>query len=231
MDVLYFLKDRTAFIRYFYENAAAPFNETKRKIENDEPPFDDPPYSEEAEPPYLEEWIQADSALEVLGRTCISLLSASLKLYFSYCENELRITWEEGERDKAFKKGFVKGYKYCFSEAIGINWVECSANFEVIEQVVLARNREQHPERIDTMSVSHSPKDWEKYPNPLFVHNFDKKLSLTPGMEMNYWFMPRIYASRDNLHEAIEEVEKMAEWLDERIREFRQRGYKRNEME
>ena len=60
MDVLFFLKERTKFIRYFYETAGEPFRETIRKIEADEAPFDDPPYSEDGEPPFLEEWTEAD---------------------------------------------------------------------------------------------------------------------------------------------------------------------------
>ena len=31
MDVLFFLKDRTKFIRYFYNTAGEPFRETMRK--------------------------------------------------------------------------------------------------------------------------------------------------------------------------------------------------------
>jgi len=89
MDILYFLKERTRFIRYYYETAAEPFHEIKRKIKAKEEPFDDPPYSEDVEPPFLEEWIEAETALEILGRTCILLLSTSLQLYFRTWESEL----------------------------------------------------------------------------------------------------------------------------------------------
>lgn len=47
MDVLFFFKERTRFIRQFYDSAAAPFIQTMKAIENEEPPFDNPPYSEE----------------------------------------------------------------------------------------------------------------------------------------------------------------------------------------
>ena len=43
MDILFFLKERTRFIRYFYETAGEPFHETTRKIEASEPPFDNTP--------------------------------------------------------------------------------------------------------------------------------------------------------------------------------------------
>lgn len=66
MEVLHFLKERTQFIRYFYDEACQPFCEIKRKIEAGEEPFK-PPYSEDGEPPFLEEWLRADTALEVLA--------------------------------------------------------------------------------------------------------------------------------------------------------------------
>lgn len=40
MDVLYFLKRRTTFIRRFYEQTSVQFSETKRKISEREPPYD-----------------------------------------------------------------------------------------------------------------------------------------------------------------------------------------------
>ncbi len=91
MDVLYFLKERTRLIRDYYEHAARPFNEIIRKIEAAEEPYI-PPYSEDPEPAFLSEWIEADELLEVTGRCCISMLSASLQLYFKTWEHELRLT-------------------------------------------------------------------------------------------------------------------------------------------
>lgn len=82
MDVLYFFKGRTRFLPYFYDSAAAPFRETMRKIEAGEAPFASPPYREDGEPPYLDEWVEASEAVEVLRRSCLSMLSASLNLYF-----------------------------------------------------------------------------------------------------------------------------------------------------
>jgi hypothetical protein len=88
MDVLFFLKERTNFIRFYYDAASKPFCEIKRKIEEREPPFDNPPDDESGEPPNLEDWTQADEAQEILGRTCISMPSASLQLYFKTWEDE-----------------------------------------------------------------------------------------------------------------------------------------------
>jgi hypothetical protein len=86
MDVGWFLKERTKFIRHYYAVAAEPFEAIKSKIEKGEEPYE-PPYSEDGEPPFLEEWSDAETCIQVIGRTCVTMLSESLKLYFQ--------TWEE----------------------------------------------------------------------------------------------------------------------------------------
>ena len=59
MDVYFFLKQRTDLIRHFHNAATAPFVETKQRINDALPPFDDPPYDESGEPAFLAEWLQA----------------------------------------------------------------------------------------------------------------------------------------------------------------------------
>lgn len=217
MDVLFFLKERTKFIRYFYETAAEPFRETMRKIKAGEAPFDNPPYTEDGEPPFLEEWMEADEGLEVLGRACISMLSASLQLYFKTWENELGITWEKGEMKRAFKNGFLHGYKTCFGEALLLSWDDCPADFALLEQVVLARHRDQHPDHIATMRVDHTAKDREKFPQLFFVSEIEKAMYIDSETGRITWMNPAVHVSGDMLLAAIKEVETLAEWLDERI--------------
>jgi hypothetical protein len=214
MDVLYFLRERTKFIRWFYEAAGGPFVETIRKIEARESPFDDPPYSEDGEPPFLEEFIEADTALEVVGRTCVSMLSGSLQLYFSTWERELRVTWKPGEKKKAFESGFIRGYRACFEEVLNASWNDCPANLEILEQVTLARNRDQHPDHIHTMSVSHSHNDRTKYPNLFFVSETERRLYCEGSLADIAWMTPPVSVSRDNLIAAIDQVEMLAEWLE-----------------
>ena len=127
MDVLFFFKRRTGFIRRFYETAGTPFLETMRKIKAEESPFDDPPYSEDGEPPYLEEWIEAREALEVLGRTCLSMLSSSLQLYFRTWEQQFGIRRESSRRKRKFKDGFLQHYKTYFEKVLRLSWVDCPA--------------------------------------------------------------------------------------------------------
>jgi hypothetical protein len=104
MDVLYFLKKRTQFNRAYYDTAGEPFREIIRKIEAGEHPFAPDPFfvpdGSEDEPLFLEEWSQANTSLEILGRQCVSMLSESLKLYFQTWESELRIKWNEEEKKR-----------------------------------------------------------------------------------------------------------------------------------
>ncbi len=213
MDVLFFLKRRTEFICRFYDTAAESFQETIRKIEAGEAPFE-PPYSEDGEPPFLEEWIEADAALEMLGRACVSILSASLNLYFATWEKELGVTWVEGERERAFKKGFLRGYQKCFAEVLKLSWADCPARLDVVEQIILARNRDQHPETIATMRVTHAHADRRKYPQLFFVSEAEQRAFTDPEWAAISWINPAVHVSRDMLLAAIREVEMLAEWLD-----------------
>ena len=146
MDIECFLKARTAFIRYFYDNAIRPFDEIKIAIETEKEPYI-PPYSEDEEPAFLEEWMDAEQARETVGHSCISMLSSALKLFLECWKSRL-----EKEHGMKFntdfkKKGWFDGYKQIFKE-LKLQLSECNADLGVIEQITLARNRVQHPEEI-----------------------------------------------------------------------------------
>ncbi len=221
MDVLYFFMDRTRFLRYFYDNAAAPFRETMRKIEAGEAPFDDPPYPEDGEPPYLSEWVEASEAVEVLGRSCISMLSASLNLYFRTWEQELGIRWSEGSRKRAFKNGYLGGYRICFEGVLEHSWEDCPADLELVEQITLARNRDQHPDEIVSMRVSHARADLKKYPRPFFMSEFDRARLDERELEHGFLMNPSVDVSPERLERAITETERLASWLEKRLVTFR----------
>lgn len=215
MDVLYFLKDRTRLIRQYYEHAALPFNEIMRKIEAEEEPYI-PPYSEDGEPPFLSEWIDARELLEVTGRCCISMLSASLQLYFKTWERELGLSCGKDFAAVFKKEGLVGGYRACLAEQVGIDWSCCPADLAIIEQVVLARNRDQHPENITTVRVTHTEKDWQHYPQPFFLSKREAEL-FQDGNGPSLFMSPSLHVSRDKLVTAIEQVECLCEWLEEKM--------------
>jgi hypothetical protein len=141
VDVVYFLKERTNFIRFYYDQCVVPFAKIKHQIDNELPPFDDPPYSEDPEPRYLDKWMDADTGIQIVGLSCVSLLSDSLKLYFGSLQHRVigfRFCDEESEK-KAFKKGFVAAYTGILGYILDTDWSDCPADLKIIEQVVLAR--------------------------------------------------------------------------------------------
>ena len=219
MNVVYFLKERTKFIRRFYENAGEPFRVTIKKIEAKEAPFNTPPYGEgqDGEPPFMEEWSEANTSLEIVGRTCISMLSASLQLYFTTWEGELGIKCESEERKKAFENGFLRGYQICFGDVLHLSWDDCPVDFGLLEQVILARHRDQHPEYISTMHVNHTLKDWKKFPQPFFASESEQRMCADPDILGNPFMRPIVHVSSESLTTAIDQVEALAGWLEERL--------------
>jgi hypothetical protein len=219
MNVLYFLKERTKFIRRFYEKGGEPFRTTIRKIDAAEAPFDMAPCDEaqDGEPPFMEEWSEASTALEMLGRTCISMLSASLQLYFETWEHEIGLVWEPEERKRTMKKGFIKGYRSAFGDVVSHLWDGCPIDFDILEQIVRARNVDQHPKQISTMRVRHSEKDWQEYPQPFFVNDSERKILSDPETPRISWMIPTLHVSTEALADAIEQVEALGGWMEPRM--------------
>jgi hypothetical protein len=217
MDLLYFLKARTTFLRDFYKVASAPFAEIKQKIECGEAPFEPHLAKYEDEPPFTTEWIEAERCLDVLGRVCISMLSASLKLYFEAWRTHLGIELRQ-EDNQALKHGVLRGYKWIFGGRLGIEWANCPADFAVLEQIFLARNRDQHPDRITTQSAHHHRSDLEKFAEPFFLSDTDCKiLADDPELAGNPVFSFRIHVTGEKLLAAINDVDALAEWLEPRL--------------
>jgi len=164
LDIAFFLNERTKFIRFFYDAASAPFIKMMADIENGVEPYI-PPYSEDGEPPFLSEWLDARSGLETCGHHAISMLSSSLQLFLKawvarldrYHGMTFKVNFE--------KKGWFNGYQQILTE-VGLNISECPANLSIIEQIPLVRNRVQHPERLTDVNISYSQSDLCKNPRP-----------------------------------------------------------------
>ena len=220
MDVVYFLKERTDFIRLYYDRCVVPFAQIKHQIENQLVPFNDPPYSENSEPPYLTEWMDADAGIQIVGLSCVSLLSDSLKLYFSSLQHRV-IGFEFGDEEtkkKAFKDGFVGAYAGILGYILETDWSDCPADLNVIEQIVLARNRGQHGGDLTSFRVSHDQHTLNKYPLPFFA-NEDERESwrLDEGTATSSLLMPNVEVTRETLFAAIDHVEKLAAWINGRM--------------
>lgn len=215
MDVTYFLRERMWFISNYFDVASAPFLETMRKIEAEEAPFE-PPYFDpdtmDTSPPYLEEWRQAQAGAEIVGQTSVSMLSEALKAYFVTVERLAGLDCMASCGPKSFKKGFVQGYRACFA-ANGFNWNSCPADFNILEQIVLARNASQHSPDLISPHARHTKETLKHHPNPLFISEYENDLLKRHG---GSWFTePSVHVTRATLDAALSEVEKLAHWHDQ----------------
>jgi hypothetical protein len=218
MDATYFLKQRTAFIRFLYAEGVKPFDDMRSRIEKSEPPFDNPPYSEDPEPPFLAEWMDADTAKDLLGLHAVSLLSDSLKLYFQTLQKRV-IGFEFGASEKALfnKRGFVGAYIAALGVILGTDWSDCPVRLDVIEQVVLARNRGQHGTDLTSLDLRHDNGTLTKHPKPFFASDSEWKTWQDAGGSPDSVFAPGLEVTQDRLLLAIDEVEKLADWIDARL--------------
>jgi hypothetical protein len=214
VDIRYFLERRLAFIEQYYAAAAAPFIERKQKIKLGEEPFV-PPYSEDGEPPYLDEWIEADESLQILGQTCISMLSASFHLYFTTWQRHLGVPVAPALRPVFKKRGWLNGYKSYFLTNFKIDFEKSGCNLQLLEELVLARNRVQHPESITSRSTSYSDDDLQKLPRPFFVSEREVELMVDADDGERRWLIPpTVTVTDEKLQAAITEVRNFCEWLE-----------------
>ncbi len=213
MDIDYFLKKRTKFIRYFYENSMSSFEKTKKSIDDEDEPYKPTIYQDDGEPEYLEEWIEADMGLNAVSHTCISMLSSSLHLFMkSWFDRLIQNHGMKFEFD--FKNnGWFNEYKRVLID-LEFPLYECESNLGILEQVVLARNRVQHPEEISDLRISHSKHDMKKYPNPFFVQENEVTMATEEEGNLFFWFPPTITATKEKIEEAISNVEIFASWLE-----------------
>ncbi|WP_175867943.1 hypothetical protein [Burkholderia diffusa] len=220
MNVAWFLKQRIGFIRVLYRDSTAPFVERMRLIGAEEPPFE-PPYSEDGEPAFLTEWIDASDSVQVLGHACVSMLAGALHVYFETWERNFRIEIDPGVQRRLFrKKGWLHGYRVVFAKALGVRFEDSSADLALLEQLVLARNRAQHPGSLTSISPTHAPKDLVKYPSPFFLTDRERELLVdaeTSGLDVgSKWMMePTLHVDADKLEAVLAEVERFATWFDE----------------
>lgn len=224
MDIQYFALSRVEFILGFYEKALSPFVETKRLIEEQKPPYE-PEYSENDEAPFLSEWLDADQAVDVLGIQSASLLCSTLKLFLEeslknvFRRNAHKITKTiktESEYKREFKKGWLNGYRELFEKEFNLDWQTSGVNLTLIEELILIRNRGQHPEHITMMSNSFSENDLKKIPSPFFIDD-------AHGNKDLYDFLPpTIKPKPEKMKNVFEESTKLINWLENSLEKWGQ---------
>jgi len=98
-----------------------------------------------------------------------------------------------------------------------MTWDECPADFDILEQVTILRNLEQHPAHISSMSLHHDHRSAAKFVPLFFVHEDESYLVPTEDDPISPWFTPRAYVSWEKLLIAIDQVEALGDWLEERL--------------
>lgn len=215
MDIHHFALSRVEFISAFYEKALAPFLETLSLMEEEKYPYE-PVYSESGEPQFLSEWSDANQSIDVLGIQCISLLCSTLKLFL---EESLRNVFTsnsgrsvkniktESEYKSAFKKGWLNGYCQLYEQEFDLNWSESGVNIDLVEELVLVRNRGQHPECITTLCDNFSKSDIEKILSPFFAD------PLYDNESFYDFIPPTINPKPEKMKAAFEERIQLINWL------------------
>jgi hypothetical protein len=214
MDIRHFLEQRLAFIKQLYLNGASPFEDRKRKIEYEEAPFIRT-YSEDGEPPYLSEWLEADSSVQVLGSACLSMIAASLHLYFTEWERQLGPAPGPSLKSAFKNGGWPNGYK-AFYLAHGAERFEYGPfDFALIEELVLARNSIQHPDSLIFETSRYSDDALQKMPSPYFVNDREKSLIEEADDESRQWlYRPHIHITTEKFLHAISQVSAFVKWVE-----------------
>lgn len=212
VDLLYFVKERLKFIRYFYESTVTVFQETIRKIEAGEPPFVDMRNPEHAEEPaFLEEWQYADAAVNIAGAACLELLQSTFHSYLDEYMTEIRQSHLRAHLREMQKKSWFGNYKALFLEVLKIDWSASGADIDLLEQVILARNDFTH--NIDFMSMdayltAHHSK---KYPNSAFSD---------PRWPTLIFKVARLRVAGETLERATAALQRLCEYLERERGEF-----------
>lgn len=240
MDVHSFLKGRLKFLLQLYQTTSAPYIERKVLIESGETTYK-PEYSEDSEPPFLAEWLESEQSLRVLGQMFVSALAASLQLYLKESlinvprivpYQKIKSLRPVGDYAKVFKNdGWLTGYQLYFLEQFDIDFRKSNCDLNILQGLMLARNRSQHPDTITSLDVRHAEHDLKKAPNPFFVDNREiELLSEKPSptvLELlgdepvpSFLYAPTISAKKEHIESAIGETEKFCTWLERNISEW-----------
>jgi|SRR5882724_1936112 len=218
MDILWFLKQRLEFIDRLYNDSTASFREKMCKIEAGEPPYEDqrhPEYDDVSEPAFLEEWQDANEAVEVVGYWCLNMVQASLKAFLEEYVNDMAsyyrpLSAAKAELAKTKAAGWFERYRLLFLNYFRIDWERGPVNIKDLEQINLTRDDLTHNVSVTTHAVYQTEKHAKRFPKGLFTDaaNADEVWMKLFGLG------GKITVGRDQLTQALELVDEFASWLE-----------------
>jgi len=221
MDILFFAQDKLRAIQKLYDEATAPFVETKARIEAGIAPYDPPPFDPETddlEPPFMEEWGEAGEFQDLIGQMCLSLVHSCLKDYLDGAI-ERNMAVADFTKYVSQRKNRVKGqswfthYIAFLAEVWGIDFSQCPVATESLEEINLARNDIQHGRAAFGFQRYRDEQHKQRFPRGLFIpeherDRLDEHLS---------WSSSRIHVSPTALTEAIRRVDEFCKFPEDRI--------------
>jgi hypothetical protein len=207
MDLLHGLCEKLRFIESMHQQAIASFVEKKRQIENSEGDFDSSgwdPESWDGTPPFLEEWQEADEAINLLGQACLSLVQSALKEYLDGC-----VALTNGKPVRKGKESWFDSYRRFFDEQLGIDWSKSQVPLNSIEEINLARNDAQHAGIEFGMTRYRDARHQERFPSGIFAD-----VMYTTMAERLPFFPVPLKVTADSLNEAIKRVGDFCSFLE-----------------
>lgn len=212
MDILWFLKQRLEFIDRLYNDSTASFREKMCKIEAGEPPYEDqrnPEYDDVSEPAFLEEWQDANEAVEVVGHWCLNMVQASLKAFLEEYVNDMAryyrpLSAAKEELAKTKAANWFERYRLFFLNYFRIDWERGPVNIQDLEHMNLTRDDLTHNVSVTTNAVYQTEKHAKRYPKGLF----------TDGVWATFGLGGKIKIGRDQLTHALGLVYGFANWLE-----------------
>jgi hypothetical protein len=213
VDILWFLRRRLSFAISLYDDASAPFLEKMRKIEAGEEPFADtrdPFYQDVSEPAFLEEFLEANNAVEVLGHWCLLMIHASLQAYLrEYVVLAYRVTRDSSEVSKMLNgtggRNWFDKYRLLFLTAFGIDWQKGPTKLTDIEQINLTRDDLIHNVDVATTLAYRTRGHANRFPDSLFTDDIWEQMGIGSKIKLG----------RDQLRKAQQIVDEFCNWLDQ----------------
>jgi hypothetical protein len=178
VDLQYFLIRRLRFVRNLYDSTIGPFQERKRQIEAGQAPYVDTrnPEDGDTDPPFLEEWQEADDSVMVTGHWCLCMVQASLVAYLKSCISPAGSYWWDSTKLVASlgaKKGknWFERYRLLFLDDLGVDWERGPVRLTDLEQLNLTRDDLIHPIDIMSFSVERDEKHARRFPTGLLARS------------------------------------------------------------
>jgi len=206
LDIQVFTNERLKFARFFYSEGIKPFKAIMASIEDEQPPYV-PVYDESGEPQFIYEWIQAKDGVEAVGLASISMLSSALQLYMNGWLDRV----EARRGVQPVKRKGNSGWFHALKDAMvhhEADFSQCPIDVDVLEQMVLARNRTQHSEDIASNSVRHLRTDLNKFQSHVFV-NPSEIVMVNNGFN---WAL--VYVDESIFNNVADTLESFCTWLE-----------------